>query len=268
MKVKILSTILVAAMLLSLAACGADTSGGPTLTDGPEISAEPAKTSETEETPEPSKSAENDNTSDGGYYANKVYYAGEDLPIGGYVINCTGTDYSMDVVIFASTEDYEDFQSAEKFTVGEYRQAVETYAWANFYLEQDEKTYVGLREGYIILLDGGRCEFSEYDPSDSQTIYPGIYVVGEDIGEEKINIRCDSDYLNMTLFDSRDNYLNYHKTDRFTYGEESDAIEKYAASVTYAQKDDSAYANLQEGMIMMIEHGMGEYSADEGPIIN
>lgn len=252
---RIILALLAGIILCSFSACGGNTSDRSTIKDMPETSDSPID------------AVKNESADDGGYYANKVYYAGEDLPVGGYVINCTGAEYSMEVLVFASAEDYKGFQDANKFTNGEYRQAVETYAWTNFYLKQDEKTYVGMREGYIILLDGGRCEFGKYDPTVLQTIYPGIYVVGEDISEGKINIRCDSDYLNMNLFDSKDNYLNYHKTDRFTNGEEADAIEKYASSATFARKDDSAYVNLREGMVMMIEYGMGEYSVDEGPAI-
>jgi len=268
MKNKILLVFLAAIMLFSLSACGAGTSDNPEITDDPEISAKPAETSEPEESPESSETAEPESESGSGNYSNKVYYVGEDIPAGGYVINCTSTDYSMDIIVFASAEDYEGFQHAEKSTVGEFSEAVELHAWANFYLDLDEKVYVGLREGYIILLDDGKCEFNKYDLSTSQTIYSGIYVVGEDIDAEKINILCISDYLKVTLFSGKDRYLDYHKTSRFTIGEESDAIEEYADSTDYIYTDDSTYANLQDGMIMMVEKGTGEYSIDEGPIIN
>lgn len=91
---------------------------------------------------------------------------------------------------------------------------------------------------------------------------------GKDVGAEKINIKCTSDYLQVTLLKDLEQYLGYHKTSRFTIGEESDAIEAFAESTDFIYTDSSTYANLQDGMIMMIEEGTGEYSLDSGPVIN
>ena len=202
------------------------------------------------------------------YYSNVVYYVGEDIPEGGYIVTCTGTDDWMDVVVFASAEDYEGYQGAEKFTRGEHRNAVELYAWADFSLEQDESAYIGLREGYIILLDDGRCEFTKYDLSTSPTVYAGIYVAGEDLDAEKIDIKCTGEYLDATLFDSKDDYREYHKMDRYTRGEESDAIEEHAKTTDYVSADESTYIALEDGMVLMIKEGPGEYTVAEGPVIN
>ncbi|MCC8163330.1 MAG: hypothetical protein LIO86_09275 [Lachnospiraceae bacterium] len=131
-----------------------------------------------------------------------------------------------------------------------------------------ENTIGQLKDGNIILLDDGMCEFSRFDTEESDTLYSGLYIAGEDIACEKMNIKCTSDYLTVTVFDSSDSYLAYHKTERFTIGEESDAIAEYAASNDFIYTDYSTYVNLQEGMILMIEDGTGEYSVDEGPVIN
>lgn len=136
-----------------------------------------------------------------------------------------------------------------------------------FFLDE-LKRLDGVTDGYIILLDNGKCEFSKYDITSSQTLYSGIYVVGEDIGGEKINIKCTSENLQVALFGNKDKYLEYHKSNRFTVGEESDAIEKYSDSTAFVYTDDSTFANLEPGMIMIIEDGVGEYSIDEGPVIN
>ena len=60
----------------------------------------------------------------------------------------------------------------------------------------------------------------------------------------------------------------YHKTSRFTIGEESDAIDQYAETTDFIYTDDSTYANLQDGMVIMAEEGAGDYSVADGPIIN
>lgn len=202
------------------------------------------------------------------YYSNVVYYVGEDIPADGYIVTCTGTEDWMDVVVFASAEDFDGYQSAEKFTRGEHRNAVELYAWADFSLEQDESVYIGLREGYIILLDDGRCEFTKCDLSTSPTVYAGIYIAGEDISADKIDLKCTGEYLEATLFGSKDDYREYHKMDRYTRGEESDAIEEHAKTTDYVSSDESTYVALEDGMVLMIKEGPGEYSIAEGPVIN
>ncbi|MCC8046570.1 MAG: hypothetical protein LIP12_13925 [Clostridiales bacterium] len=201
-------------------------------------------------------------------YSNTVYCVGEDIPADSYVITCTNTDYSMEVVVFSDETEYDDFLKAEKNTVGKYRNALEAYAWTNYYLYEDEQIYVNLKKGNILLLDDGMCEFSRYTTETSSILYSGLYIAGEDIVCEKMNIKCTSDYLTVTVFDNTEDYLAYHKTDRFTVGEESDAIAEYSASNDFIYNDYSTYVNLQEGMILMVEDGTGEYSVDAGPVIN
>lgn len=257
---KIFSALLAAAMVLALAACGTGSSNKPviketeTLTDRADAAEQEPAADETQ--------SESEN------YSNVVYYVGDDIPAGGYVVTCTGTSSVLEVTVFADKESYDSFQSADKFTIGDYSGAVEQYAWADFFLYEGEDAYMGLREGYIILLDEGRCEFTKYDPAAAQTVYPGIYVVGEDLQAGKINIRCTSEYMQVTQFGSRDNYLGYHRTSRFTVGEESDAVAKYALSSDFIYTDESTYANLQDGMVVMVEEGAGDWSAAEGPVIN
>ena len=243
--------LLIAVAMVSFSACSSS-SGELVINDDSEISAGIDESA-----------GENE-----GYYSNKVYYVGEDLPAGGYVISCTGTDFYMSAVVFENERSYEEFQDAKKTTVGDVNEAVEIHAWADFYLEQDEKAYIGLRKGNVILLNDGKCEFSKYNPDESQTVYSGIYVVGEDIEADKLNIKCISDYLQVTVFDSRDSYLAYHRSGRFTIGEESDAIEEFADSTDVVYEEESTYVNLSDKMIMMVEEGTGKYSIDKGPIIN
>lgn len=258
MKTKFMITLIAAAMMLNLTACDNSSSDKPIIDDDLETTNVSTDISETAES----------ETSNDENYSNKVYYVGEDIPVGGYVVDCTSTDNSMAVIVFSSSEDYENFQNAKKQTVGEFNEAVELNAWANFYLEQGDKAYIGLREDYIILMDKGQCEFNNYSLADSKTIYSGVYVVGEDIDPEKINIQCTTECLQVTLFGEKDKYINYHKTNRFTVGEESDAIDKYSDSTDFIRTNDYAYANLKDGMVMLVEDGIGDYSMDKGPIVN
>ena len=206
-------------------------------------------------------------TSDG-VYDDKVYIVGEDIPEGTYTVNCTKSDYGMDVVVFESKSAYKSFLNAERFTVGEYRTAIEQNAWLSLYIKENETAYIGLESGNIILLDSGMCEFSSYDVFTSNLLYSGIYVVGEDIPADNLDIKGTTDYLKIVVFDSIEKYSSYYKSERFTIGEESDAIEANASSSDYIYGDDSTSVRLEDGMVLMIDDGIGEYSKDEGPIIN
>jgi hypothetical protein len=201
-------------------------------------------------------------------YNNKVYYVGEDISEGDYVINCTESEYGMDVVVFKSETEYNDFQNAEQSTVCEYRNAIEQNAWLSLYIEENESAYVGMKSGNIILLDGGMCEFTKYDAINSNVLYSGIYVVGEDISAGNLDIKGTTDNLQVVVFESVENYSAYQKTDRFTVGDESDAIEANSLSSDYIYGDDSTSVKLEDGMVLMIKDGMGEYSVDGGPVIN
>lgn len=252
---KLLTLILVLVMALSLVACG-----GKKDNDEPVVNDEVQTEQDT--------TVDSENTDEEEIYSNKIYYVGDDIPAGTYVISCTKSEYGMDAVIFKSETEYKAFQDAEQFTVGEYRAAIEQHAWANFYIEEGETAYIGLESGNIILLDEGMCEFSKHDALSSNVLYSGIYVVGKDINAGSLDIKCTTDYLQVVVFENAEKYTEYHKASRFTVGEESDAIETHSASSDYIYKDGNTSVNLKDGMILMIDDGTGEYSVDDGPVIN
>ena len=71
----------------------------------------------------------------------------------------------------------------------------------------------------------------------------------------------------MTLFEDRESYLVYHKADRFTVGEEAEAIKKYAYFSKYLYKGNSTSVKLVDGMILMVEDNVGRFVTDDGPVI-
>lgn len=258
LKLKYLAAFLVAAMMLTLAACGADPTGKPS-TNGSEpiqdgSAATVPQTPDVEE--ETQAASESKNNSD------TVYCVGTDMPAGSYLIRCTETGSQLEIIVFTSQENYDEFQQTDQFTIGEHKKAVEQYAWANFYLNPSDSAYVGLREGSIVVLRTGEFELTEYDPAASLTLYPGIYVIGEDFIPGTVQIKCSSDYMQVTLFENEDQYLAYHQASRFTLGEESEAIEMYAESTAFISSNDSTEADLQDGMVLMITDGVGNCTVD------
>lgn len=261
MKNRIIAAVLGLILALSFAACSAD---GPVIH---EEATEKSATTVNEQT-EADTEDEPEEEPERKPYPEKVYTVGEELPAGKYIVTCTGTDYGMRFIVFSGKTEYEAFLNADQFTNGEYCAAVEKNAWADQYPKEGEDIYVNLQEGNIVLYNLGECEFTKFDPLESQTLYPGVYVVGEDIPAETLNVAYASGYPELDLFTDKDSYLAYHKSDRFTVGEENDAVEQNAASSEYLYEGAGSLLKLEPGMILLVKNGIVTYSVDEGPVIN
>lgn len=255
---KILSIAVLLVVAVVLVGCGDPNSADPIINDEVETSQVETVSKETDEGV----------SSEEIVYNNRVYYVGDDITEGKYVINCTKSKYGMDAIVFKTESDYREFQNAERYTTGEFKKAVEKFAWASFYIKETESAYISLESGNVILLDDGLCEFSKYDALNSNTLYTGIYVVGKDISSGGIDIKCTTDYLKIVVFENLGKYSEYHKADRYTIGQESDAIERYCLNKEFIYKKGSASVNLKDGMILMIDEGVGQFTADSGPIVN
>lgn len=206
--------------------------------------------------------AENAND-DSGYteYTNQIYYVGKDIDAGQYLLCCTGTNSSMDVVLFSDEKDHQAFREADPYTSGEFSTAFSQYGFVNFYMQQDEQVYISLQEGNVVYVGNGACTLEKYDLQNGQTFYTGIYKVGEDIAPANFKIQCLSDGMQITVFHDLDAYLKYQRAERFTVGEESEAIESFSDSTSYIYEGDNVSVHLQSGMVLMIREGSGTYVA-------
>jgi len=95
----------------------------------------------------------------------------------------------------------------------------------------------------------------------------GVYFVGKDIAAGNYILTCvDSSWaMEITVFENEENYYGYHKTSRFTVGEESDAKAQYAMINTTIWPDETYSLNIQDGYVVKIESGKGTLvSADGG----
>ena len=95
----------------------------------------------------------------------------------------------------------------------------------------------------------------------------GVYFVGKDIAAGNYILTCveSSWAMEITVFENEENYFGYHKTSRFTVGEESDAKSQYAMINTTIWPDETYSLNIQDGYVVKIENGKGTLvSADGG----
>jgi|GEM_PF-2970098 len=255
---RIIALLCAASMLLAFTACDSksgDEEKSLTESNSVEVTEKKYVESQTENTDEL-------------YYSDTVYIAGSDIPVGTYLVTCTGENGGMDIIVFSGKTEYNNYDSTHKITGGEFRNAIETNAWTEFYLYEEETAFLRLEEGNIILLDNGICEFNKCDILNETTLYQGIYKIGTDVPSGKINIKFVNDYPRVTLFESSDKYLDYHKTDRLTNGDEDNAIENNSISSGYVYSNEMYSIDLENGMILFIQDGIVEYLVDKGPIIN
>ena len=191
--------------------------------------------------------------------AEGVYRVGKELSAGTYEIDYSNAEYSGNVVVFLSEADYQNFEKAERYTVGEFADATRAYSWADFYIYKGNKALVGLKNGYIVYVGQAGAKLNKYDVNSSNILHPGVYVAGEDISSGNYDIKGTSSYMKVILFDNKDKYMDYLRAPRATVGEEGEAIQKYGTSKSVS-KDKTISINLQKGMIMKIEDGSGEYT--------
>lgn len=94
---------------------------------------------------------------------------------------------------------------------------------------------------------------------DSTAICDGVFFVGKDIKADSYILTCiDSDWaMEITVFESEEQYYDYHKTSRFTVGEESDAKTQHALIDTTIWPDESYSLNIQDGYVVKLENGHG-----------
>ncbi|MDO4617893.1 MAG: hypothetical protein Q4B31_00050 [Clostridia bacterium] len=191
-------------------------------------------------------------------FSEGAYDIGKDIKAGKYLVNCSDTDYGMDIIVFADKQAYDAFQNADKTTNGEFRRAVEMNSWANFYIKKDEAVYMSLEEGDVLFLDNGECKLEKFNPDESSQLNRGIYVIGKDLDSEGIEVKSVSYRIKTLLFENAEKYLAYNKTDRATVGDEGDAIKKYAVDEEYVYEKDTVSFDLKEGMILIVNEGIGE----------
>ena len=101
---------------------------------------------------------------------------------------------------------------------------------------------------------------------NNTAICDGVFIAGKDIAPGSYILSCtDSDWaLEITVFENEQKYFDYHKTDRFTVGEESDAKSQHALINTSIWPDETYSLNIQDGYVVKIENGKGTLVSAEG----
>ena len=194
-----------------------------------------------------------------------VYFVGNDIKSSRYLLTCTETEYSIQVLVFENMETYKAYHQTSRFTNGEELAAIEQNALYDCYLNTDETVYLNLADGYILLIDDGKGELNELNMDNSTAWYSdeniglcsGVYFVENDLDTAQYSLTCTDSYMQVIVFENIDAYKTYHQSSRFTGDEESEAIEKNAAFNEYVYEGDSIAINLQAGNVLLISDGIG-----------
>lgn len=194
-----------------------------------------------------------------------VYFVGKDIEASRYLLACTETDYSMRVVVFESRETYQNYHRTSRFTTGEELAAIEQNAWYDYDLDEEETGYLNLADGYVLLIYEGKGALSEIH-ADSDTAWysdentglcKGVYFVGNDLDAAQYSLTCTDRYMQAAVFENTDTYRVYHQSDRFTTGEENEAIEKNAILYEEVYEGEPIAIHLQEGNVLLVSEGAG-----------
>lgn len=83
----------------------------------------------------------------------------------------------------------------------------------------------------------------------------GVYKIGDYIkpGTYVLQNQTETSNLKVVLFNSEASYDTYNKSERFTVGEESEAIEKNAWQDVYLNNSETVYMNLEEGCVLVVD---------------
>lgn len=97
-------------------------------------------------------------------------------------------------------------------------------------------------------------EQMDKDTKDKK-IPKGVYKVGDYIkpGTYVFQNQTETSYLKVVLFNSETSYDTYNKSERFTVGEESEAIEKNAWQDVYLNNGEAVYMNLKDGCVLVVD---------------
>ena len=198
-----------------------------------------------------------------------VYFVGKDLSAGNYILTCKQADWSMQVTLFESVEKYYSYFRTDRFTYGEENDAVEQNALANNFVYTDDSIALNVKDGYVVMIEGGigslvsaSAEAAEPENSvigSSITVLPGLYLPG-DLPADTYMLTCtEAEYgMEVTLFEDREAYDGYLAEERFTVGEERNAMEKHAQSNFYIDQGETVFIPLDEKMVLTIDHGTGQ----------
>lgn len=93
--------------------------------------------------------------------------------------------------------------------------------------------------------------------SDNMCVLPGTYIIGQDMKAGDYTLKCsEADYgMRVTVFESEDKYHSYFSSDRFTIGENNDAIKDNAKTDEFVYEGDDLSVNVSDGNVLVIDDG-------------
>ena len=197
-----------------------------------------------------------------------VFFVGEDIAEGQYSFTCTYSTFGMSLVIFEGKDDYVKYFRSSRFTFGEESDAIDANASERKQLYEDNDYSFYLREGNVLMLNGGIGNLERLDDNiaddmqgDNSTIflYSGLYFIDNDINESRYAFTCIETSFGMSVivFENRNTYLGYFRTYRSTNGEENAAIEQNALISLYIYEGQTCFLNLNPGMVVLLNNGNG-----------
>lgn len=209
-------------------------------------------------------------------YDGDVFFVGEDLEAGTYLI--TNSRGKTQVLVYKDKESYENYREFDRVKLNCPTCVIGDY-WS-FNQHGDEK-YVFLEEGNLAVFYGDRCDFTKYDPLSQGILYSGTYYVPTSIEPGMYTLQSDvvltgagvhialdiwAEGVLVYLFQNLEDYYNYliENKGRVEYPDD-ELIEKYMMDDILLCPEapfsmdwyysDTKNVTLNEGMVVVVTGG-------------
>lgn len=194
-----------------------------------------------------------------------IYFAGSDLSTGSYELKPASED-PVYLYLFDTAEDYHAYFTSDRYTIEKEYESLTRYSSLQIHVDSEAETAFDLREGNVLILEGGIADLSRTDtmantsavPSVGEPLYlrAGKYIAGKDIKAGKYILTCPDSGSRALIFESDGKTAGITSDEDYSDRAFEIFIEQNALIDLYDLSDgEQGYVNLRDGMALVLIEG-------------
>lgn len=211
-------------------------------------------------------------TLDKDQYDGDVFFVGEDLEVGTYLL--TNSKGETQILVYEDKEAYESYRQFNRSKISCTNCIIGNYHSFN---QHGDKKYVNLEEGNLAVFYGDRCDFTKLEPISNGVVNEGTYSVPAGISEGLYEISSDVvsgekkigvvwvEGISVYLFENSEDYYNFKiENDGTINNPNQKLVDQYVLEEIFLCPDppyhmtgfsDSKKITLNNGMIVAVSGG-------------